>query len=187
MTKTSNVKADFVQPIVVLTLICLVMSLALAYLNSVTKPIIEETEAQIAEAARSEVLPDAGGFTKIEVELPATYEDGHETFVTEVYEANNGSGYVFMGTGNGYGGKGTMRLAVSLDSEGNIINTMTLAHSETPGMGSRTADEPWRSQFTGVNGSTLSGVDTITGATISSNHYLNSIESVFDASAYIAK
>lgn len=187
MTKTGNVKADFVQPIVVLTLICLVMSLALAYLNSMTKPIIEATEARIAEEARSEALPDAGGFTRIEVELPDTYDDGDANFVTEVYEANNGGGYVFMVTGNGYGGKGTMRLAVSLDRDGNILNAMTLAHSETPGMGSKTAEEPWRSQFTGVNKGTLGSVDTITGATISSTHYLNSIESVFDAYEYITK
>ena len=181
MTKTSNVRADFIQPILVLTLICLICAALLAYLNSVTKPVIEATEAAIAEAARDEVLPGAGGFTKLDVTLP------EGSFVTEVYEANNGSGYVFMVTGNGYGGKGTMKLIVSMDPSGAILATKTLQHAETAGMGSKTADEPWRSQFVGVTADTLSSVDTISGATISSTHYLNSIRSVFEAFAAISK
>ena len=181
MTKTSNVRADFIQPILVLTLICLICAALLAYLNSVTKPVIEATEAAIAEAARDEVLPGAGGFNKLDVTLP------EGSFVTEVYEANNGSGYVFMVTGNGYGGKGTMKLIVSMDPSGAILATKTLQHAETAGMGSKTADEPWRSQFVGVTADTLSSVDTISGATISSTHYLNSIRSVFEAFAAISK
>ena len=175
MTKTSTVREDFVKPIVVLTLICLVCAALLAYLNSVTRPIIDATEAAIAEAARSEVLPDSGGFTLLDVTLP------EDSVVTEVYKADNGSGYVFMITGNGYGGKGTMKLITSVDPDGNIIATKTLSHAETAGMGSKTADAPWRDQFTGITEDTLDTVDTITGATISSNHYLNSMRSVFEA------
>lgn len=179
MTKTSTVGQDFVKPIVVLTLICLVCAALLAYLNSITRPIIEATEAAIAEEARSEVLPDSGGFEKLDVTLP------EGSVVTEVYKANNGSGYVFMITGNGYGGKGTMKLITSVDPEGAIIATKTLQHSETAGMGSKTADEPWRAQFAGVSADTLDTVDTISGATISSNHYLNSMRSVFEAYAAV--
>ena len=180
MTQTSSAKTDFVQPIFILTVICLVCAALLAYINSVTKPIIAQTEAEIAEAARNEVLPGAGGFEKLELELPSG------SVVTEVYKAANGSGYVFMISGNGYGGKGTMKLIASLDPEGNIIATKTLAHAETAGMGSKTADEPWRSQFVGVNAGTLDTVDTISGATISSNHYLNSMRAVFEAFALAA-
>ena len=183
MSKTGNIKADFVQPILVLTLICLVCAALLGYLNGVTSPIIAETEAQIAEQARNEVLPDAGGFTDITAQ--ASIPEG--SVVTAVYEANNGSGYVFMLDGNGYGGKGTMKLITSLDPDGNIIATKTLQHSETPGMGSKTADEPWRSKFTGINAGTLDTVDAITGATISSNHYFDSMRAVFEAYAAISK
>ena len=181
MSKTGNVNADFVQPILVLTLICLVCAALLGYLNGVTSPIIAETEAQIAEQARNEVLPDAGGFTDITAQV--AIPEG--SVVTAVYEANNGSGYVFMLDGNGYGGKGTMKLITSVDPDGNIIATKTLQHSETAGMGSKTADEPWRSQFVGVDADSLSSVDTISGATISSTHYLNSMRAVFEAFALV--
>ena len=176
---TESMKQDFVMPIGVLTLICLVCAALLAFLNGVTSPIIQATETRIAEEARNEVLPDAGGFTEVDVDLPA------DSVVTAVYAANNGSGYVFMITGNGYGGKGTMKLITSVDADGKIIATKTLSHSETAGMGSKTADEPWRSQFTGVSADTLSGVDTISGATISSTNYLNSMRAVFEAFALI--
>ena len=176
MSAGSDVKQDFIQPIAILTIICLVCAAMLAYLNGVTKPIIQATEARIAEEARSEVLPDAGGFELLDVTLP------EGSFVTEVYKAANGSGYVFMVTGNGYGGKGTMKLITSVDNEGKIIATQTLQHSETAGMGSKTADEAFRSQFPGVSAQTLdTDVDAVTGATISSNHYFNSMRSVFEA------
>ena len=169
----SNVKADFVQPILVLTIICLVVSFALAFVNDVTKPIIDETEAAIAEAARAEVLPEADGFTQVDVELP------EGSFVTAVYKANNGAGYVFMITCNGYGGKGTMNLICGIDSEGKIVETKTLSHAETAGLGSKVTEDGFKSQFVGKDAS-LEGIDTISGATFSSNYYIEGITAAFE-------
>lgn len=170
----SNVKTDFVAPILTLTLICLIVSALLAFTNNVTKPIIDETEAAIAEAARSEVLPEADSFTQVNVELP------EDSFVTAVYKADNGAGYVFMITCNGYGGKNTMNLICGIDSNGQIVYTKTLSHAETAGLGSKTADDDFRLQFSGQD-SSLSGVDTISGATFSSNYYIEGIRSAFEA------
>lgn len=176
MTKTkSKVMEDFVLPILILTLICLVTSGLLAAINHVTAPIIEETEAAIAAEARKEVLPEADDFTKLDVELP----DG--SFVTECYEANNGAGYVFMITCNGYGGKNTMKLICGVDAEGTIVSTKTLQHAETAGLGSKTTEDGFRGQFTGKNAGTLAEVDTIGGATFSSNYYIEGITSALEA------
>jgi len=172
--KKSNVMADFVQPILVLTLICLVMSAVLAFVNDVTDPIIKDTEAKIAEEARAEVLPEADGFTKVNAALP------EGSFVTEVYKANNDAGYVFMITCNGYGGKNTMNLICGIDGEGRIVSTKTLKHAETAGLGSKTTEDGFRSQFVGKDAS-LEGVDTIGGATFSSNYYIEGINSAFEA------
>jgi len=185
MTKTNNVREDFVKPILVLTLICLISSGLLAYVNSVTKPIIAETEARIANEAMNEVLPDAGGFTAVAAGLPDVYTNGDTNYVTAVYEANNGNGYVFMVTGDGYGGKKTMKLIVGVDPEGKIVETKTLSHSETAGMGSKTAGDDYRLQWTGVSADAIDTVDGVSGATFSSNHYRNSMRSVFDAFDYL--
>ena len=174
----STVKADFVQPIAVLTAICLITSLLLAAVNFVTKPVIDRTELAIAEAARSEVLPQADGFTKLDADLPA------DSFVTEVYKANNGAGYVFMVTCNGYGGKNTMNLICGIDAEGRIVETKTLSHKETAGLGSKVTEVDFKSQFVGQ--SSTDGVDTISGATFSSNYYIQGIESALAAFNAIA-
>lgn len=162
---------DYLKPIVVLMLICLVISAALALTNEKTAPIIEQTEKTKAEAARKEVLPDADSFVPVELTgLPST--------VTAVYKAENGVGYVFMLTAKGYGGD--MNLICGMDKDGKITACKTLSQSETQGLGSKTAGDAFRNQFAGKD-SSLSGVATISGATISSKAYLGAIKDAFTA------
>ena len=172
-----SVKKDFVMPIVVLTVICLVITAALAITNSFTEPVIAAAAAQRAEAARIEIIPEAEGFEAVEAAgLPGT--------VSEVYRTTNDCGYIFMLTTIGYGGE--MELICGIDNEGRIISVKTLKHGETKGMGSKTTEEPFRSQFVGKDAS-LEGVDAITGATISSKAYLGAVQDAFEAFEMIAE
>lgn len=168
---TSTVKKDYVMPIAVLTIICLLISAALAFTNHITAPIIAETEARIAEEARLKVLPAADAFTKLEMQnLPST--------VTSVFKANNGAGYVFMLTIKGYGGD--MNLICGIDLTGRITHCDTLSHKETAGLGSKTTEAKFKDQFIGKNYS-LNGVLAITGATVSSRAYISAISDAFTA------
>ena len=167
----TSVKKDFVMPILVLTIICLVITAALAVTNSFTQPVIEDAAAQRAQQARAEIIPDAEDFELMELEgLPGT--------ITEVYKTTNEVGYIFMISTTGYGGE--MNLICGIDQEGKIISVKTLSHSETKGMGSKTTEEPFRSQFVGKD-SSLDGVQAISGATISSTAYINAINDAFAA------
>lgn len=167
MKKSFN---EIIKPVLVLVCICLVVTALLAYINSVTSPIIAKAEQEKTEQAMSEVLFEADGFEKLEIEnLPDR--------VTEVYTATNGAGYVFMLTTKGYGGD--MKLICGMKSDGTIEQCKTLSHAETSGLGSKTAEDPYRNQYSGKNSDTLSEVDAITGATISSNAYKNAIEDAF--------
>ena len=169
--KRSSLKSDFILPIGVLTCICFVVALLLGIVNSFTAPVIKEAAEKRAQEARLEVMPDADGFTEISCEnLPGT--------IKEVYKADNGAGYVFMITCKGYGGD--MELICGVDMDGRITMCKTLSHSETAGMGAKTADDPYRNQYAGKDES-LEGVSAITGATISSNSYYNAIKDVFTA------
>ena len=70
------------KPVVVLTLICVVVSGALAVANRVTAPIIEDATRRAQEAARLELLPEAEGFKRM-----LGYEvEG----VSEIYVAESG-------------------------------------------------------------------------------------------------
>ena len=169
MKKSFN---EIIKPVLVLVCICLVVTALLAYINSVTSPIIAKAEQEKTEQAMSEVLADADGFEKLEIEnLPER--------VTEVYTAQNGSGYVFMLTTKGYGGD--MKLICGMKADGTIEQCKTLSHAETSGLGSKTAEDPYRNQYCGKTSDTLSEVDAITGATISSTAYKNAIEDAFKA------
>lgn len=167
-----NTFREIIQPVLVLTCICLVVTAALAYVNSVTSPIIAEAEEKAAKEAMAEVLTEADAFE------PVTLE-GLPERVTEIYRAENGAGYVFMLTTKGYGGD--MSLICGIKSDGTIEACKTLSHSETSGLGSKTAEDPYRNQYCGKTSDTLDEVDAISGATISSTAYKNAIEDAFTA------
>ena len=159
------------MPIVVLTVICIVTSAALAATQQITAPIIEQAEKSAAEAARMEVLPLADSFEPVEAE-------GIPEGVREVYKANNGIGFVVIAGGKGYGGD--IRVIVGIREDGKINKTKILSHSETAGLGSKTADEPFQQQFEGKDDA-LEGVDAISGATISSRSVMSIVKDAYDA------
>jgi electron transport complex protein RnfG len=164
-------KKEFLLPIAVLFTICFVVSAALGITNSITAPLIEEAERAAAEAARLEVLPEASGFERVDLE-------GLPQGVTDVYRAQNGAGFVFMLSTKGYGGE--MRLICGVNAEGHITATKVLVHSETQGLGSKIVSAAFGGQFIG-NDRELSDVSAISGATISSNAYINAIKDAFTA------
>ena len=51
-----------IKSVVVLTAICLVVAVLLAYTNSITAPIIEANKAAKASGSLMEVMPEATGF-----------------------------------------------------------------------------------------------------------------------------
>ena len=164
-------KNDFVMPILVLTLICLIFTGALAFTNSITEPIIAAAAAERENSARYALIPAAEGFELIAVDgLPAT--------VREIYKSTNDVGFIFIVTANGYGGE--LRIMCGIDATGTIIRSSVLAHSETKGLGAKIEDPPFADQFAGVDRQ-LVGVVAISGATISTNAYMNAIRDAFAA------
>ena len=85
------------KPIVVLSLICVVVTGALAATNEVTAPIIEEATIAAENAARAEVLPEADSFSPVE----GIAVEG----VSAVYTADNGAGAAITASAKGYGGE----------------------------------------------------------------------------------
>ncbi len=179
MTKAkSNVMTDFGMPIIVLVLICAIMSGLLAVTNDITAPIIAAAEEEATRAARLEVLPSADDFTEVTV-------DGLPDAVTGAFKANNGAGYTFSFVAEGYGGKNTLKMAVGIDADGNITGTKVLSQSETPGLGAKiVSDASFSAQFPGKDASYVSdikNIDTISGATRSSNFYRLALTYAFEA------
>ena len=176
MSKTWD---DIIKPVITLSVICLVVSAALAFTNSVTAPVIAANAAKAADAARIELLPAADAFTKVEYT-----GDG----VVEVYKANNGTGYVITGSSKGYGGDVQVMVAFNKDSK--IENVKVLDNSETPGLGKKIEEPSFYTQYNGKEAKELVlGTDlaAITGATISSNAATDAVNYAVVAYNAVAK
>jgi electron transport complex protein RnfG len=173
-------KKDFIAPIAVLVLICVITTGVLAATNSVTEPVITDAANRRADESRAAILPGADSFEKLDLEFP----DG----VTDAYSASNGAGdvvgYVLTATASGYGGAGSLGIMLAISPEGVVTGITTLANGETKGLGSRVSEPDYEGQFVGMDKS-LTDYHAVTGATISSDAYRGAVESALSAYAII--
>lgn len=166
---------EFVVPAAVLTVICLVVSAALAGTYQLTEPVIEAAKRAEADASRVVVLPNGADFKPVTV-------SGVENIV-EAYEAGNGAGYVITGKAKGYGGD--LQVMAGIDKDGKIAGVKLMDNNETQGIGSKTGEDAYTSQYIGKD-STLEGVTAISGATISSKGFQAAVTSIFQAYGALA-
>lgn len=161
-----------VKPVLVLFTIAVVVSGILAYVESITTPIITANEKAAADESRKEVLAEASGFTEVDI---AAVKEG--TGVTEVYKADNDAGYVITSQSQGYGGQ--LPVMVGIDKDGKITRIKILTNEETPGLGKKVEASDYTDKYKGVAGSEVDGVSTISGATISSKAVMAAVNDAF--------
>ena len=165
-----------------LLLITAVVAAALAGVNAITAPVIEELNAAATQEAISAVLP--GGFDS-EV---ADYADA-TGLVSKVYQGANG--YAVEVGPSGF--DNTITMMVGVDNEGKVLGISIVSHTETAGLGAvADADTPkgiaFRDQFVGASGAvsvTKDGgtMDAITGATITSRAICVGVNAALDVVA----
>lgn len=167
----SNTFKEYIQPSVVLVAICLVITFALAYVNSITSPIIAENTAKAADATRTELLPAATSFTQYDGELVEVVKD--KVFVEDCYIAE-GVGMVVTVKTASFGG--LLTEMVGIDASGAITGVKVTAHADTKGLGTKAHEGEFVSQYQGKT--TLAFADNVkgdpdikyvSGATISTN------------------
>lgn len=172
--KKENKVWTLVGPVVVLSVIALVITGALALTNQATAPVIAAAEQRARDESMQIVLPDGQGFKLIEglTGLP-------ETVLPQIYEAENGAGYVIFASGKGFGGN--INMIAGLDTKGAIVGTKILTHSETEGIGTKvTADGSlFQQQLPGMT--SVDGIEATSGATVSSNGVKGALQAIFDA------
>lgn len=182
--KNSNI----VQAWLVL-LLCLCFGSALAAVHVVLSPAIEankinETLEKVPGLAMGEekaaALKEQGEALEIET-TPVQVEKSGRSLSYSVYEAflkGERIGWVIKSSGQGYADKIELLLGMDASAE-TISGLFVLEQKETPGLGNKVIESPWRGQFIGKPASralsvTKSGasspeeIDAVTGATISS-------------------
>lgn len=183
---------DIVKPTIVLFLISAIVTMALALTNYATKEAIAKQTKIQEESARKEVFPEAETFEEIENINSILGTTDAEKLVKEVFSClKNGEviGRVYLVESNGYGG--VISMSVGIDNSGKINGVKIISLSETPGLGSKVQEEPFISQFIGIEpkepltvvksgGSKAEEIDAVSGATISSKAVVKGIQAAID-------
>ena len=168
----SNAFKEYIQPSVVLVAICLVITFALAYVNSITSPIIAQNTENAAIETRQELLPTAESFEPCDAKDLVEIDPG-KVYVSECYKANDGGIVVTVET-KSFGG--LLTEMVGIDATGAITGVKVTAHSDTKGLGTKAHEGDFVTQYEGrttlafadnVKGD--SDVKYVSGATISTN------------------
>ena len=180
--KTESTVMYVLRLALTLLLITAVVAAALAFVNSVTAPIIAQLKAEKTQAAIAQVLP--GGYD----EEITDYADA-TGLVSKVYKGANG--YALEVKPSGF--DNTITMMVGIDNEGKVIGISVVSHTETAGLGAVAAEntskgEAFRANFVGAAGSvsvTKDGgtVEAITGATITSRAICVGVNAALDCVA----
>ena len=149
----------------ILLLICIVVGGALGMVNSLTEGPIAQRAIEKANAARQVSFAAADSFEEVEVDAASGLD--------ACYTALSGGqpvGYVAQITVTGFGGPVEITVGMDLDKTITGISVGGSKFAETPGLGAKAKDAAFTEQYQGqsVPVSLGSGVDAITGATITS-------------------
>ena len=114
-------------------------------------------------------MPNGKGFEKMDIEkftLPST--------VSEVYKETDGQGHVIKMVTAGYGTD--MIIMCGVDTKGVVTGAVCLSSNETLGK-----EKTYGESFTSKDAAGVDGVDTITGATKTTEAYKNAIKDALNA------
>ncbi len=179
-------KSSLKNMVLCLGCITLVSAAGLGYVYGLTKGPIEQAKKQKVTDALGRVLPEFAGEPEVrEMEL-----DG---MPIKVYTTASGYAVETM-TKSGFSGE--VRLMVGFMPGGEVHNIEVLQQNETPGLGSKMADDdnPLVLSFRGKDPATMKlavrkdggDVDAITASTISSRAYIDAVARAQRAFAEVA-
>lgn len=161
---------DIFRLAVTLALICGIAAGSLAWVYSVTKPVIDRRAVEEFNASLRAVVPEAQQFDKVELNGKTYYKalkDGKVIGAAAVAEAR------------GYGSQPIV-LTVGVDASGKLIGVKVLSHSETPGLGARIETAAFQQQFLGKTAndplSVGKDINALSGATISSKAFASAVK-----------
>lgn len=136
----------------------------LAYVNSITSPIIEEKKMAVLRESLQVIFPNTQTFTE------TTFVDS-TGYVVTVYQAGT-DGYAFRVKVQGYANP--IEFLVGIKSDSSIGGFSVTSVNDTPGIGMKVKDDAFK---TSLVGKSVDGpFDTISGATVSSGAVVEGIK-----------
>lgn len=152
-----------------LAVVGLVSASLLTVVNNWTAPIIAERQLQDYLQSVREFFPGAAQTEQEELE--------GDSFDLVFDSGGNLLGVIGKNIEyKGYGGVVIYNLAI--DKEGKIVGYRIVSHSETPGIGDIITKPEYQGKFTGKGPAEIDGIDTQSGATVSTSAVKGSIKRV---------
>lgn len=154
---------------------------AAGILTGLTYRLLEKKINHTARMAETEILtgliPDADSFTNM-------FFQGHSYFVA-LDGRGNVAGKIYQLEQPGYGGPVAVWTAVT---DGAVSRVRVLSvDRETPGIGMKALDEKWLSRFAGMTEANVDGMDSVTGATLTSRAVVRCVKEALRYDAYLLK
>ncbi len=162
-----------IKSIVVLVGICVIMTVLLAFVNGITAPIIAENQNAAANEALLEVMPEGKNFELVDLSaytLPAT--------VVQAYK-EEGGGFVIQLVTSGYGSD--FKIMCGVRADGTVSGAKCLSSTETLGK-----EKTYGENFTDKNADGVDAVETISGATKTTQAYKNAIKDAINTAIILA-
>ena len=178
---------------IVIGAVCLFSGGALSIMYNFTKTQIYENQQKELKDAISKVLPEVKSYKEIK-----------KTETLTIYEGTGENekiiGYAIVGEGNGFQGK--IKLIIGIDADlKSFLGMEVLESSETPGLGTKVSDEPFKTQVKSLKlkrdvsigcvrdekSKKETDIQAITGATISSEAVVSVLNEVFKEITSIVK
>lgn len=156
---------DKVKPAIVLLMVCLIASTALASAYSFTAPTIKARKLADKQELMREVFA-ADGYTLV-----------NGRYV--VLKGGNTQGLLLESSTKGYAG--SIRVLIGMNNEGRVEGVKILDQDETQGMGNGISQRWFVNQFKGKSLKdhliVKSDIDAVSGATVSSQAVANAVRS----------
>lgn len=181
---SKNLLRDILKPALVLAIVALVVSAALAVVYNLTKPPEGYIDDSVIEAAKTVLGSEV---KKLDTDLER-FSDYNVEAVLKSESSDDIAVYLWT---KGYGGE--LKSVVGVGADGKVKGVLITSMQETAGLGDRTKNPEFLEQYIGKTGGievgksgTASGnkIDAISGATISSKAVtlnVNNALKVFEA------
>ena len=159
---------ETVRPVVVLVAICMLAGALLGVVHYVTDPVAQANADRKAQETYAQLVPQAALFEPVDCTVEGC---------TAALEARDASGaviaHVIVAQSKGYGGQ--VPIAVAFGTDGTVTSITTMANDETPGLGTKIANDSYIGQYVGLAAESITAddIDLISGATISSKAALS--------------
>ena len=137
-----------------------------------------------ATAAAAYAILSASETTKLDLtdreDLPDALISAGKTATGNYVLEVNAYGYAMVGE-HFYGEAKPIVIRVSMTAQGKIIDTFTVSQNESKNYGAACEDEKFYGQFDSKTEADYKDVDAISGATVTTNAYIDAIGSAFEA------